>query len=126
MKMHTLHDDHGLLWKRVGGREWAKPDGSGHSLAVFPAMGTGYLFAVLDDETQDGVADGHAVTRAEARRHAVMALGQHLGMNMLPDLTAETPLRDNVGVSTALRFGAMVLLAAGVGVVIGALVAVFR
>ena len=80
-----VHVDHGLEWKRVAKREWARLEG--YSLVVFPKLySAGYHFAVLDDETQEPVVQGEAETRPEARMLSVRSLG-----HLIASATVEKP-----------------------------------
>ena len=107
------HDDHGLQWRRLAGREHALT--SGFILMVSaPAPNGGYMWGVLREDNHDVVDNGKAPTRGEARRLAVFALAEHLGIATPDPFTpppAElmlTPLASSV--SPALRRAAASVL----------------
>lgn len=77
----TVTEDHGLEWRRLYGREWAKTEC--HTLMVSSRMDDGgYAFGVIDDATQNPVTTGMAPTRPEARRLAVFALADVMGLGV--------------------------------------------
>ena len=77
----SVMNDHGLEWRRLYGREWAKTEH--HTLMVSSRMDDGgYAFGVIDDATKEPVTTGQAPTRPEARRLAVFALAEVLGLGV--------------------------------------------
>lgn len=66
------HEDHGLTWERIGGKEIAAI--GAHSLVVMRSPTTGYLWGVVDLVNDKTLSTGRSQTRAHARQDAVEAL----------------------------------------------------
>ena len=119
----ALHE-HGLEWRRIAGREVANL--SGLALVVSaPHPGGGFSFGVVEPGPDGAMVvrrEGRAETRANARRDAVLAAGDVLGLvgHEVAQALAVTDMTPAVG--GRVRTAAYVLLAV-IGVCAAAAVA---
>lgn len=123
------HDDHGMEWRRIGGRELANVDG--HGLVVMPGQNGGFLWGVLNESTGETIDQGKEETRGEARRRAVWAAAKALDVPTLDEpppaeiiLLSSTP-RVGRRMRAAARIVVTVTASAVVGGVLGSVLRLF-